>query len=152
MILKEFFEKVGFDNIQQKTTIHSDHSKYNCTTIYTLLALCIMCYFSCFFVVCWFFQNTIRVSNGLNPDQDRHLSVLIWVQTVCKGYQQITNVASGRVKYSHSYKHTQSTFMCGYVLLLTHLSIHKTFSPLQPLGQVNLNFLKVENKIFFQIV
>ena len=27
------------------------------------------------------------MSNGLYPDQDGHLSVLIWVQTVCKGYQ-----------------------------------------------------------------
>ena len=35
------------------------------------------------------FRNTIRVSNSLDPDQDRH-SVLLWVQTVCKGYQQTT--------------------------------------------------------------
>ena len=38
--------------------------------------------FTCFFVICWFFQNstfskkyfrnTIRVSNSLDPDQDRH--------------------------------------------------------------------------------
>ena len=34
------------------------------------------------------FRNTIRVSDNLVPDQARHLSVLIWVQTVCKGYQQ----------------------------------------------------------------
>ena len=38
------------------------------------------------------FRNTIRVSNDLDPDQDRHLLVLIWVQTVCKGYQQTTLV------------------------------------------------------------
>ena len=45
------------------------------------------------------FSNTIRVSKSLDPDQDQH-SVLIWVQTVCKGYQQKTKVAAGieRVK------------------------------------------------------
>ena len=57
--------------------------------------------------------NTNRVSNSLDPDQDQHsvgpdlgpnclqrlfaddnvLSVLIWVQTVCKGYQQMKKVA-----------------------------------------------------------
>ena len=36
------------------------------------------------------FRNTIRVSNNLDPDQARHFSGLIWVQTVCKGYQQMT--------------------------------------------------------------
>ena len=42
------------------------------------------------------FMNIIRVSNGLDPDQD-HGSVnldLIWVQTVCKGYQQMTKFAA----------------------------------------------------------
>ena len=29
-------------------------------------------------------SGTLSVSNGLDPDQDQ----LIWVQTVCKGYQQ----------------------------------------------------------------
>ena len=28
------------------------------------------------------------MSNSLDPDQARHWSGLIWVQTVCKGYQQ----------------------------------------------------------------
>ena len=32
------------------------------------------------------------VSNSLNPDQARKTSCLIWVQTVCKGYQQTTLV------------------------------------------------------------
>ena len=34
------------------------------------------------------FRNTIRVSNSLELDQDRLLLVLIWFQTICKGYQQ----------------------------------------------------------------
>ena len=34
------------------------------------------------------FFNTIWVSNGLNQDQVDILYGLIWVQTVCKGYQQ----------------------------------------------------------------
>ena len=32
------------------------------------------------------------VSNSLDPDQAQHLLGLIWVQTVCKGYQQMTLV------------------------------------------------------------
>ena len=35
--------------------------------------------------------NLITFANSLDPDQDR-MSVLIWVQTVCKGYQQTTLV------------------------------------------------------------
>ena len=57
------------------------------------------------------FFNTIQVSNSLDPDQSRHfvrpdlgpnyfqglsadnkMSGWIWVQTVCKGYQQTTKV------------------------------------------------------------
>ena len=34
------------------------------------------------------FRNTIRVSNILDPGQARILSGLIWIQTVCKDYQQ----------------------------------------------------------------
>ena len=52
------------------------------------------------------FRNTMRVSNSLDPDQDRHsvgpelgpnrlqILVLIRVQTVCKCYQQTTLVGS----------------------------------------------------------
>ena len=63
--------------------------------------------FHAFVVVCWiliqnlpvqkYFRNTIRVSNGLDLDQNRHSSALIWVQTVCDGYQQTTKVAAGNV-------------------------------------------------------
>ena len=35
-----------------------------------------------------FFRNTIRVSNSLDQDQAQFFAGLIWVQTVCKGYQQ----------------------------------------------------------------
>ena len=38
------------------------------------------------------FRNTIRVSNSLVPDQTDVLSGLIWVQTVCICYQQMTQV------------------------------------------------------------
>ena len=40
------------------------------------------------------FFNTIQVSNSLDPDQAKPdiLSGLIWVQIVCKGFQQKTNV------------------------------------------------------------
>ena len=42
-----------------------------------------------------FYKLGARVSNCLDPDQDRQnqgMSVLIWVQTVCKAYHQITKV------------------------------------------------------------
>ena len=42
------------------------------------------------------FRNIIRESNGLNPDQDRHFVHSSWVQTVCKGYQQMTTVAASK--------------------------------------------------------
>ena len=35
-------------------------------------------------------RDAIRVSNSLDPDQTDILSGLIWVQTICKGYQQET--------------------------------------------------------------
>ena len=39
-----------------------------------------------------FFQNSIRVANSLDPDQARRFvgPDSVWVQTVCKGYQQTT--------------------------------------------------------------
>ena len=42
------------------------------------------------------FRNTVRVSNGLDPNQDRRF-VLIWIQTVCEGFQQTTKVAAIKV-------------------------------------------------------
>ena len=35
-------------------------------------------------------RNIIKVSNSLDPDQDRWNFDLIWVQTVCKGNRQTT--------------------------------------------------------------
>ena len=80
------------------------------------LTLCMLGNFAHFFVVCGFFfltfskksfqeyhqcVDTISVSNSLNPDQARPIQIrpyvlsgLIWVQTVCKGYQQTTKVAT----------------------------------------------------------
>ena len=37
-------------------------------------------------------RNTIKMSNSLDLDQAQRLSGLIWIQTVCKGYQQTTLV------------------------------------------------------------
>ena len=45
------------------------------------------------------FRNTIRVTNSLNPDQDRHfVGVLIWVHSVFKGYQQTTKIPTNKGK------------------------------------------------------
>ena len=37
-----------------------------------------------------------RVSNSLGPDQDHGPSVLIWIETVGKGYQQTTKVTASK--------------------------------------------------------
>ena len=39
------------------------------------------------------FRNSLKVSNSLDLDQVEKLFGLIWTQTVCKGYQQITEVS-----------------------------------------------------------
>ena len=42
-------------------------------------------------------RNTIRVTSGLEPDQDWDtLSVLIWVQTLCKGCPQMAKAATSK--------------------------------------------------------
>ena len=60
-----------------------------------------------------FFQNTVSVSNGLNPDQDQSdiLSVLIWVQTVCKGYQQTIKVAASKERVKED-KMKANVYIC----------------------------------------
>ena len=40
-------------------------------------------------------QNSFSVK-CLDPGQDRHKSVLIWLQTVCKGFQQMTKVTASK--------------------------------------------------------
>ena len=61
----------------------------NCDYFLVSTTLCILGTFSCLltFFKINFFIRTIRVSNSLDPDQDRHCVGLIWVQTVCKCYQ-----------------------------------------------------------------
>ena len=55
-----------------------------------------------------FYWNIIRVSNGLYSDQDQQVGrmlVLIWVQTVCKGYQHTTKVASSKERVESKHVH-----------------------------------------------
>ena len=44
------------------------------------------------------FRNTIRVSNGWIQIRTDLQSVLIWIQTVCKGYQLTARVATSDEK------------------------------------------------------
>ena len=44
-----------------------------------------------------FFQDTIRVSKSLDPDRTDVLSGRIWVQTLCKSYQQVCGTSCYRV-------------------------------------------------------
>ena len=67
-----------------------------------ILALCLLSNFACFFVVCWFFQNQLfqKILSGIPSEcqtvlmqiRPDILSGLIWIQTICKGYQQTTLV------------------------------------------------------------
>ena len=41
-----------------------------------------------------FFQE--HYQSGLDPDRTDILSVLIWAQTVCKGYQQMTKFVTSK--------------------------------------------------------
>ena len=60
--------------------------------------LCLLCKFASFLLSAFFFllknsfRNTIRVSNSWIQIRPDILSSLIWIQTVCKGYQQTTLV------------------------------------------------------------
>ena len=45
-------------------------------------------------------RKTIKVSNSLDPDQDV-LLVMLWVQTVCKGYQQKTKVTASKERINN---------------------------------------------------
>ena len=65
----------------------------------------ILSFMDFFFLINFFkkiFWNTIRVSNSLDPDQAKTLG-LIWVQTICNGYQQKTKVTTSgeRIKLTY---------------------------------------------------
>ena len=58
------------------------------------LTLCSQGNFSCFFVVCWFFKINVFKKN-LSGILSECQTDWIWVQTVCKGYQQVILVGNG---------------------------------------------------------
>ena len=80
-----------------------------------LLTLCILHNFSCLYRLLTFlkinlkksFRNTIRVSIDL--DQDQCSVGPDSVQTVCKGYQQITKVAASKQLKVENYLFTEAT-------------------------------------------
>ena len=76
-----------------------------------ILTLCMLGNFACFFVVCGFFffflnyfffkkkkkkKNFQEYHHSVKQFESRSdiLASLIWIQTVCKGYQQTTKVAT----------------------------------------------------------
>ena len=66
-----------------------------------MLFCCLLIVFSKSTFLKNYFRNTIRVSNRLDPDQAGYLWGLIWIQTVCKSYQQTPQVDKElRVKQS----------------------------------------------------
>ena len=94
--------------------------KYSTCSLSPLLNLCLLGNFPCFFVICWFFQNQLfgKILSGspsecqtvwiqIRPDI---LSGLIWVQIVCKGYQQTTPVGKA-LNHSFSSLSLKSMFL-----------------------------------------
>ena len=83
------------------------------------------------------FRNTIRVSNSWDPDQARHFVSLIWVHTVCKGYQQTTKVATSRERvylYAediYSFCFSVCPLICMYVHTYACLPFHRPASVAQ---------------------
>ena len=57
-----------------------------------VLTLWLLSNFSCFYAIHWFEKFFQEYHQCLDPDQADILSGLIWVQTICKGYQQTTIV------------------------------------------------------------
>ena len=84
------------------------------------------------------FGNTIRVSHSLDPDQARHLSGLIWVQAVCKGYQQKTKVAASKERVQMR----KSVFLS----LATRAYIICNFIPLTEVLQDKLTIMFVQKR------
>ena len=94
-------------------------------TLAWTFTLCMLGNFSCFFCRLLLFskltfqrnsfRNTIRVANSLDPDQARH-SGLIWVQTVCKDYQQMTKFTAGRQSVKGSF--------CAYAVSTKKSCVH----------------------------
>ena len=52
-------------------------------------------------------SGTLSEYKSLYPDQDNMLLVLIWIQTVCKGDQQMTKVTASkeRVELTRKFGH-----------------------------------------------
>ena len=51
-----------------------------------------------------FSRNTIRLSNVFGSRSGHNLSVLIWVQTVCKGYQQVIKSHSSKERVNSEFQ------------------------------------------------
>ena len=85
-------------------SIHSDPSLLFIFTlgillviVFAFLTLCMLAKFSwANFFQKNYFRNCIIVSNGLDQVRTDILSVFIWIQTVCKVYQQTTKVAASK--------------------------------------------------------
>ena len=83
----------------------------------TMLTLCMLGNFSCSIIVCscFFISGTVfRASNGLDQDQDRQNLILIWIQTVSKGNQQMRKVTASkkRVKIGYYDNKIKKTIPC----------------------------------------
>ena len=87
-----------------------------------MLNSCMLSKFACFFVICGFFFFFSRIPSECQTIwiqiKPSIFFCLIWVQTVCKGYQQTTKVATKRGKSQNK-----------EVFALSHLTM-SDFSPL----------------------
>ena len=172
MFLKEFFEKAkADDNKSMKNYPTKSFRHYNIydtcllaatkpwslVTAIAVLTLCMLGNFACILVVCWNFYrnflkkilwNTISVKHIWIHFRPDILSGLIWVQNVCRGYQQTTShhlqvgdkfsMASLTVGPAASFWSHQSSLSVRVLKVLTSLPICSCLS---------LNFLPISTKI-----
>ena len=103
------------------------------------LILCLLGHFSCFFVACWLFQNQFfrKILSGIASEfrtvciqiRPDFLSGLIWVQTICKGYQQTTlvnkelSITATRVAIWGALVNKLDLF-CFYLWFIINKSVH----------------------------
>ena len=79
----------------------------------------------------YFFQKILRVPDCLDPDHRMYiLSVLIWIQTVCKDYQQMTKVAASKKRAIMVMKCLKISAKSGKMWVTSH----------HPPPQANLNY------------
>ena len=120
----------------------------NYLTLCMLGKICMLFYL---FIVCGFFFFNFFFQNYLSgiPSECQTIWIQIWVQTVCKGYQQMTKVATSgeRVRYAIIW-HFRINVVCACCSY--HYEKHAYLNILEILPPKNENF-QIKKSDIFQI-